>query len=193
MHISRTLVTVVLSLALAACSGVETRPEDTAGFAAKNYQYYSWRSQPLQNPGNSNDAIYLMDPIVRREIDKTLQAKGYRLDPERAQFSVDYLQAPGLRMGEKSEVASNITHYPTVNPNRQVDGAVVDNAHALGGVKETSNIAIQINDVAGKQEIWQVIITKFVENTNQVDRQNLDKNLSRAISKGLDTLPPASN
>jgi hypothetical protein len=193
MHISRTLVTVVLSFALAACSGVETRPEDTAGFAAKNYQYYSWRSQPLQNPANSTDAIYLMDPIVRREIDKTLQAKGYRLDPERAQFSVDYLQAPGLRMGEKSEVASNITHYPTVNPNRQVDGAVVDNAHALGGVKETNNIAIQINDVAGKQEIWQVIITKFVENVNQVDRQNLDKNLSRAISKGLDTLPPASN
>ena len=193
MHISRTLVTVVLSLALAACSGVETRPEDTAGFAAKNYQYYSWRSQPLQNPANSTDAIYLMDPIVRREIDKTLQAKGYRLDPERAQFSVDYLQAPGLRMGEKSEVASNITHYPTVNPNRQVDGAVVDNAHALGGVKETNNIAIQINDVAGKQEIWQVIITKFVENVNQVDRQNLEKNLSRAISKGLDTLPPASN
>jgi hypothetical protein len=193
MRISKTLVTALLSLALVACSGVETRPEDTTSFTAKGYQYYTWRTEPLKNPGNSTDAIYLMDPIVRREIDKNLQAKGYRLDPERAQFSVDYLQAPGLRMGEKSEVASNITPYPTVNPNRQVDGAVVDNAHALGGVKETSNIAIQINDMADKQEIWQVIITKFVENVNQVDRKNLDRNLTQAISKGMDTLPPAVN
>ena len=191
MRSSKTLVTVLLSLTLLACSGIETRPEDTARFSAKNYQYYTWRSEPLKNPENSTDRIYLMDPIVRREVDKNLKAKGYRLDPSRAEFSVDYLQAPGLRMGAKSEAASNITPYPTVNPNRQVDGAVVDNAHALGGVKETNNIAIQINDVESKQEVWQVIITKFVENVNQVDRGNLDKNLTKAISKGLDTLPPA--
>ncbi len=191
MRSSQTLTTVLLSLALMACSGIETRPEDTAGFSAKNYRYYTWRSEPLKNPGNSSDQIYLMDPIVRREVDRNLKAKGYQLDPSRAQFSVDYLQAPGLRMGEKSEAASNITPYPTVLPNRQVDGAVVDNAHALGGVKETNNIAIQINDVASRQEVWQVIITKLVENVNEVDRQSLDKNLTRAISKGLDTLPKA--
>ena len=193
MRILKTLASTLLIIALAACSGIETQPEDTARFAGKNYQYYSWRSEPLKNPGNSGDRIYLMDPIVRREVDKGLQAKGYRLDPERAQFSVDYLQAPGLRMGAKSEAASNITAYPTVLPNRQVDGAVVDNAHALGGVKETNNIALQINDVASKQEIWQVIITKFVENANQGDAKNLDRNLSKAISKGLNTLPAANN
>jgi hypothetical protein len=38
-----------------------------------------------------------------------------------------------------------------------------------------------------------VIITKFVENVNQVDRKNLDRNLTQAISKGMDTLPPAVN
>jgi hypothetical protein len=193
MRISQTLVTCLLSLTLAACSGIETRPEDTDRFAEKNYRYYAWRSEPLKNPTNSSDRIYLMDPIVRREVDRNLKAKGYQLDPARAQFSVDYLQAPGLRIGEKSEAASNITPYPTVLPNRQVDGAVVDNAHALGGVKETSNIAIQLNDVASKQEIWQVVITKFVENINQVDRKNLDSTLSKAISRGLETLPKAAN
>jgi hypothetical protein len=181
----------MLALALGGCSGIETRPEDTARFAEKNYQYYTWRSQPLKNPGNSNDRIYLMDPIVRREVDRNLQAKGYRLDPSRAQFSVDYLQAPGLRMGEKSEAATNITPYPTVLPNRQVDGAVVDNAHALGGIKETSNIAIQFNDVTSKQEIWQVVITKLVENVNEVDRKKLDTTLTKAIARGLDKLPSA--
>jgi hypothetical protein len=192
MRILKTQITAVLLLTLSACSGIETRPEDTAKFSAQNYQYYTWRSEPLKNPKQSADRIYVMDPIVRREVDKALQAKGYRLDSERAQFSVDYLQAPGLRMGAKSEAASNITAYPTVLPNRQVDGAVVDNAHALGGVKETSNIAIQFNDVESRQEVWQVIITKFVENVNQVDRKKLDNNLSKAINKGLKPLPPSN-
>ncbi len=191
MRISQTLATALLAVALVACSGIETRPEDTASFADKNYRYYTWRSEPLKNPGNSTDLIYAMDPIVRREVDRNLRAKGYLPDPARAQFSVDYLQAPGLRIGEKSEAASNITPYPTVLPNRQVDGAVVDNAHALGGVKETSNIAIQFNDVASRKEIWQVIITKFVENANQTERKKLDNTLSKAIARGLETLPKA--
>lgn len=184
-----TLAIALLSLALAACSGIETRPEDTTQFAAKNYRYYSWRSEPLENPTNSKDRIYVMDPIVRREVDKNLKNKGYILDPDKAQFSVDYLQAPGLRMGAKSEASTNISLHPSVVPNRQVDGAVADNAQALGGVKETSNVAIQFNDVGRKHEVWQVVITKFVENVNQVDPKRLDTNLSKAIAKGLDPLP----
>lgn len=194
MRITHTLALALLSLTLVACSsGIETRPEDTTQFAGKNYRYYSWRSEPLANPSNSTDRIYVMDPIVRREVDKNLKSKGYILDPEKAQFSVDYLQAPGLRMGEKSEAATNISLHPTVVPNRQPDGAVVDNAFALGGVKETSNVAIQFNDVSSKHEVWQVVITKFVENVNQVDPKRLDSNLTKAISKGLDPLPEAGD
>jgi len=191
MRITTSLAITLLSLAIAACSGIETRPAPVGEFAKGNYTYYKWRSEPLGNSGRSRDPIYMMDPIVRRELDANLRRKGYVLDPQRAQFSVDYLQAPGLRIGEKSEAASNITPYPRVIANRQVDGAVVDNAHALGGVKETSNVAIQFNDVNSKREVWQVIITKFVENVNQVDQKELEKNLTRAIARGLETLPAA--
>lgn len=192
MRITHPLAIALLALTIAACSGVETRPAPTEQFAKGNYKYYQWRSKPLDNRTHSSDRIYLMDPIVRRELDANLRSKGYILDPSKAQFSVDYLQAPGLRIGEKSSDASNISPYPSVVANRQIDGASVDNAHALGGVKETSNIAIQFNDMSSKQEVWQVIITKFVENVNQVDTQRLDKNLTRGIAKGLDTLPPAA-
>ena len=191
MRITKPLAIALLALTIVACSGVETRPAPTEQFAKGNYKYYQWRSEPLDNSTRSSDRIYLMDPIVRRELDANLRSKGYILDASRAQFSVDYLQAPGLRMGEKSGAASNISPYPSVVANRQIDGASVDNAHALGGVKETSNIAIQFNDTITKQEVWQVIITKFVENVNQIDPQQLDKNLSKGIAKGLDTLPPA--
>jgi hypothetical protein len=187
-----TRVAVLLfCLALAACAGIETRPTDTDEFAAGNYHYYQWRSEPLGSTTSSGDPVYLMDPILRHEVDAALQAKGYVLDPERAQFSVDYLYAAGLRMGEKSQDASNLTPYPTALPNRQVDQATVDNAYALGGVKETHNIALQFNDVQRRQEVWRVVISKIVENVNRVDRAELERNLKKAVRQGLRTLPAA--
>jgi hypothetical protein len=192
MRIIYTLALALLSLALTACSGVEIRPSETDTFAAGNYRYYKWRSEPLQNTINSSDPIYIMDPIMRREVDSTLRSKGYILDRERAQFSVDYLYAVGLREGAKAEQASNISPIPSVTPNRQVDQAVVDNANALGGLKETSNIAVQFNDTGTREEVWRVIITKIMDNVNTVDSTKAADVLSKAVDKALRELPDAS-
>ena len=189
MRIMRTVAVILLALAVAACSGIETNPGDVDAFAASDYRYYKWRSEPLHNTGNSADPIYLVDPILRREVDAVLQDKGYRMDAARAQFSVDYLYAAGLRLGETSQDATNLTPYPTALPNRQVDQATVDNAYALGGVKETSNIALQFNDVERREEVWHVVITKIVENANRVDRDALDRDLRKAIAQALRPLP----
>ncbi len=99
MRITTSLGIALLSLAIVACSGIETRPAPTKDFAKGNYKYYKWRSEPLGTSSRSNDTIYLIDPIVRRELDANLRRKGYVLDPQQAQFSVDYLKAPGLLMG----------------------------------------------------------------------------------------------
>jgi len=192
MPINNLLATALLSLAVTACSGVEIKPAETDTFAAGQYRYYKWRSDPLENTINSTDAIYVVDPIMRREVNSALQGKGYIADPERAQFSVDYLYATGLREGAKSEQASNITPYPSVTPNRQVNQAIVDNAHALGGLQETSNIALQFNDSKSRGEVWQVVITKVVENANSIDTGKLADTLSKAIKKALEELPDAS-
>jgi hypothetical protein len=191
MRLPTTLILLLTAALLWACSGVETQPEDTGAFAAGNYTYYKWRSEPLKNSARSTDPLYVMDPVLRREIDTELQAKGYVLDPERAQFSVDYLFAVGMRMGEKGSEASNLSTYPGVIPNRNIDQASVDNAYALGGVKETNNIAIQFNDVARKEEVWRVIITKIVENANTVDDKRLASTVRSAIRQGLRPLPKA--
>jgi hypothetical protein len=192
MRITHILASGLLSLALAACSGVEIRPKPVDKFAAGDYQYYRWRTQPLQNTANSSDPVYSMDPIMRREVNRGLQSKGYILDKERAQFSVDYRYATGMRDGAVSRETSNVTPYPTVVPNRQVNQAVVDNSIALGGVQETSNIALQFNDVADNKEVWQVIITKIVENVNRIDTTELNDNLKKAVGQALKPLPAAN-
>ena len=189
MRITRTVAVVLLALTMAACSGIETHSGDVDAFAAGDYRYYKWRSEPLKNTGNSADPIYLIDPVLRREVDAALRDKGYRLDADRAQFSVDYLYAAGLRLGETSQDATNLTPYPTALPNRQVDQATVDNAYALGGVKETNNIALQFNDVGRREEVWHVVITKIVENANRIDRDALDRDLKKAVTQALRPLP----
>ena len=134
----------------------------------------------------------MIDPILRKEVDAELARKGFILDPERAQFSVDYIFATGLRMGERGSDASNISTYPGVIPNRNIDQASVDNAYALGGVKETSNIALQFNDVERKEEVWRVIVTKIVENTNTAEYSKLESNIRSAVRQGMRPLPGAN-
>jgi hypothetical protein len=190
MRITNILANGLLALLLAACSSIEIQPDEIDKFAAGNYQYYKWRSEPMHNTANSSDPIYSIDPVLRRQVNANLQSKGYILDEERAQFSVDYIFATGMRQGEKSEQASNLIPYPSVTPNRQIDGASVDNAIALGGVKETRNIALQFNDVASNEEVWQVIMTRIVEDVNKAGSR-VDENLSKAINQALKPLPQA--
>lgn len=191
MRLTYFLLTSILAIALTACGGVETRPAETDTFAAGNYKYYSWRSEPLVNTGRSSDVLYTLDPVVRAEVDATLRSKGYRLNPAKAQFSVDYIFAAGWRMGEKTSESSNLNHRPSAMINRQVDQAVVDNANALGGVKETYNIGLMFNDTLSNEEVWHVVITKIVENVNNPDVSSLRKNAGSAIRQGLKTLPEA--
>ena len=122
MRTMKLLATLSLTLALAACSGIEIQPAETDTFAAGNFRYYTWRTEPLENTINSQDPIYLMDPILRREVDARLQEKGYILDPQKAQFNVNYISAPGLLTGEKGQESSNLRPYPTALPNRRFIG-----------------------------------------------------------------------
>lgn len=185
---------LLLVSALVACGSIETQHSDTAQFKAGNYTYYKWRSEPLRNTTGSGDTLYIVDPIVRREVNARLAERGYVLDAARAQFSVDYLQATGLREGVNSQDASGgIDPIPSARPNRQINQAMVDNAYALSGLQTTSNIAIQFNDVSTQREVWRVIITKIVDDVNTPDPATVERNLQQGISKGLKPLPEAGS
>jgi len=191
MRISTVLAYTCLSLCVVACSGVEIQRTDIEAFAGRHYHYYRWRTEALPASSRSSDPMYVLDPVMRKEVDAELQGKGYVLDEEHAQFTVDYLYVSGMQQGERSELASNISPYPRVTPNRHVDQASVDNAIALGGVKATNNIVLQFNDSTSNQEIWQVTLTKVVEDANNVDATRLDENLKDVLQRALEPLPPA--
>jgi len=183
---------LLCSLVLAACSGVAVEPAPVDDFAAAGYRYYRWRSEPLPADPRSSDPLYTVDPVLRSEVDRVLQAKGYLLDRERSQFSVDYLFAEGLVAGATPGQADNISPVPLVIPNRGVDQASIDNAIALGGVKETSNIQLRFFDRDSNELVWELTLSKIVENTNRVDPADLTDLLHGQLARGMKDLPAAA-
>ncbi len=191
MRITNILAYGILSLTVLGCSGVEIQPADTNRFIAGNYLYYQWRTDALPSDVRSSDPAYAIDPVMRRDVNADLQSKGYVLNPERAQFTVGYILMNGMVQGATSDLASNISPYPRVTPNRQIDQASVDNAIALGGVKETNNIILQFNDKTSNQEVWHVTLTKIVEDANSVDTSRINDNLTQYLKRALKSLPQA--
>jgi hypothetical protein len=192
MRLNPILAYALLPLLLLACNTVEVHHAPVEPFAAGGYRYYAWRTAPLPVKSTSTDPLYTLDPIVRREVDALLQGKGYLLDATRAQFTVDYQFMSDMRQGARSQLADNITAWPSVTPNRRTDQAAVDNAIALSGVQSTNNLILQFNDKATNREVWQVTLTRIVEDANDVAASGLDDDLTSSLQRALEPLPPAA-
>lgn len=183
------LICLVALLTLTGCSGVETIPDDTGAFVATGYTRYVWRSGPPSPGGQAATRIYEADQAIRGSVDARMAELGYQRVSSRdnAQFMVDYVAAAGFNEGRLSRTASNVQPYPSTTINRQADGATVDNAYALGGVKETGNIMLVFLDAGNSDPLWRVRISTVMEDANRVDPDAV----RRAMSQGLSTLPPA--
>lgn len=186
--ILRLLLPALLAVTLlAACSGVETIPDDTGAFAAKGYSRYAWRSEPLTQ-GRARDRLAEADPIIRSSVDERLAELGYtRVDQERAEFLVEYIAGASINAGRIPTTASNVTPYPSAQINRQADGATVDNAYALGGMKEMGNLLLVFVEPTATELLWRVRISKVIEDANRMNEQAV----RRAVRQGLATLPEA--
>ncbi len=188
------LLTLAAALFLAACGSNKYQSWDSDQFAQGNYRYYAWRSEPLPTDSGVQDEMYRLDPVVRPVIDQILQDKGYVLAPEKAQFNIDYLYAPGLQIGVASDEASNLYTHPGVVINRMPDGASVDNAHALAGVHETRSLALQINDVAATREVWRSIVTEISDGIPAGnDPDKLRRHLEHILHRAMRDLPKVAN
>ena len=176
-------------LLLLACSGIETIPDDTARFEAAGFNRYAWRSEPLSTGGRPGDLLYQADPTIRASVEERLAELGYvRVANDDAQFLIEYIAAGSINDGRLATSASNVTPYPVATINRQVDGATVDNAYALGGVKEMGNLLLVFVEKSTYDVLWRVRISKVIDDANRVN----ERALRTAIRQGLGTLPEAS-
>lgn len=191
MNVLKLCTAALALLFVVACSSVEIEAWEPTQFAAGHYQTYSWRSEPIINTVGSRDIIYKIDPVVRRETDRALQAKGYNKVEWNGDFNVDYIYAPGLRTGVAGEAASNISPRAGVRPNSNMSQAERDNAIALSGVKETHNLALQFNDGKSHTEVWRGVLTKIAQDITGENMGDTRRAISSGITQLTNTLPKA--
>ena len=172
-----------------ASSQVDTWPIEE--FSSANYKTYSWRSEPIKNTQGSADAIYTLDPIVREETDRLLQAKGYQRVGWNGDFTVDYIYAPGLVAGAKGDNAYIVSPRAGVRPNLNISQSERDNAIALGTDRETHNLALQINDGKKRTEIWRGVATKISEDINPRSSDAVRSSVRPLLTKITSQLPNA--
>ena len=173
------------------CASVEVDVWDSQEFAGSGFKTFSWRSEPFSSDFYFRDPIYVIDPILRELVDEELTARGYQRVARGGDFTVDYIYAPGVRFGAPTEASSNIAPRAGVRPNANVSQAERDNAVALSGVKETRNIALQINNGETNREIWRAVLTKIIADANTPDRDRTRRALSTGLRRAFDQLPSA--
>jgi hypothetical protein len=176
---------------LSACAGVEVDTWEPERFAAGQYRTYSWRSEPFSDGFFTTDPIYVIDPILREVVDDALVGKGYRRVSRDGDFTIDYIYAPGIRLGAPTEATSFISPRAGVRPNANISQAERDNAIALSGVKETRNIALQINDQGSGKEVFRAVITKIVANANKPEKSRTRSILKSGVNRAFRELPDA--
>ena len=188
----RSLLSLLAVTVLSACASVEVDVWDSDEFAAGDFKTYAWRSEPFESNYSSRDAIYVIDPILRDVVDEKLADKGYQLVERDGDFTVDYIFAPGVRLGAPAGQSTNVASRAGVRPNTNISQAERDNAIALGGVKETRNIALQFNSGETGREVWRGVITKIVANANDPDRDRAERLLGIGVGRAFRDLPDAS-
>jgi hypothetical protein len=113
---------------------------------------------------------------------------GYKLVAKsEAQFLIGYVAAAGINEGLIESTSSNVTPYPSAMIGRQIDGASIDNAYALGADKQTGNLMVVFLDNKTTDLLWQVRVSSLIQDANKVDTGAV----RQAIRQGLSTLPAA--
>lgn len=181
---------IALLLTLSGCGGVNFQTSDGKALKASNYRSYAFQTNPrTQEQSRWADPIYRLDPVMRAAIKESLQKKGYVAVSENPDFKVSYTYAPGFLSGVEPDNSATISPVPRINDMRLTDQASVDNAIALGGIKETINITITLFGSENSGTVWEARILMFVEDANNMDSGSAQKKLTKSVKRALEELP----
>ena len=174
---------------LSACSNVQIDRTPSDRFEAANYKTYTWRTLPIENTYGSDDPLYVVGPALRDAVDANLRKKGYLSVPEGGDFIIDFALKASLTDGALASGATNIDPIPSTVINRMPDGATVDNAYALSGVRQVNSLLIRFEDGEDQALIWAASMSRVVEDRNMPDEKIIE-NVSGAVEQALRPLPP---
>ena len=187
-QISR-LAAAILCIAMVGCVTMEVDTSSPKRFADKNYQTFSWRSEVPTGVPQSMESLYRLSTTVREVVADALQKKGYRYEASGGDFLVSYSFRTRLEGGEEPVTPGVNTGGAVIN--RNIDGAMMDNAYALSGPREVAMLMLSFEDGSNLATVWTASISQMVDNQNQANLDKVQRRLETGVAKALRSLPDA--
>lgn len=129
----------------------------------QGWRYYRWASPPLPD-GEAGRSMVAIDRALRAQLDATLAAHGYRMDPGLAHFAVDY------RIGGESAVGLPGLLSPTdeaerimAGPNAEYEVSSRFYTHRTLGYQEFGHLKLSVYDIGSKRIVWESRASKLVD------------------------------
>lgn len=191
----RLIPVLCTTLLLGGCLGIKTSQWQATGFAAAQpgWQYYRWDDPPLSGDEHG-DGMVVVDSALRQQVDQSLAALGYREDPQRAQFELDY------RVGDTAEAGQTGPSYPMgpreefervmAGPNAEYEVSSRFYTHQTLGYHQVSHLKLTIYDIASSRILWEASSSKLVDDPN-ASAQRVASQVAKATRKMLKPFPAA--
>jgi len=180
MSLLRTLVALLVALALAGCSRITVTADHdpSANFGALHT--YAWRPGPQQGVGDPRFDSALIDKRVRAAVDRVLASKGYRAAApgNTADFLVGYHAV--VRQKTSAQTINQMYGYRVV----ALPGGPGAHAHDY----DQGTLLIDVIDPTTLQLLWRGSGTGVVD--PQANPEKREQRINDAVERILADFPP---
>ncbi|MEH6549192.1 MAG: DUF4136 domain-containing protein [Pseudomonadales bacterium] len=183
------LASVVL---LSACVGTKTDSWQSPELDGTGWVNYGWNAPALTDKKKYSDNIRLIDEAVRAAANSQLSRKGYKENPEAAQFRLDYRVGSEASVGQ---LASARNMSATEIAERQWQAPLAEyevssrfyTAPSLG-YQTTSHLKLTILDVSTGKIVWEGLASRMSEHDG-VDSSKTRSKIGNAVDKLMSGFP----
>jgi hypothetical protein len=187
MFLKTLLASLVTLLMLTACIGTQVEVAPLNQFEPADYASFAWEEDAIENTGR-NAAYYNLDHSLRRQVNKQLEKKGYRLvDSTKASFLVTYRYFKVISADQGGIISPRDESLSAWGDGSDINGTLIQN-HYIPAAISHGHLEIDFDDAKSGKEIWKVNATKVVEN----DMDNLaavKKVISHLVPRVLESFP----
>lgn len=174
------LSSIAALLLLTACIGTKIEVAPYSQFDPASYASFAWAEEAIEDTGR-NGAYYNLDSSLRRQINKQLEKKGYRLvDKEDASFLVGYRFFQTVSPDQGGMISPRDESRSAWDTGSDVNGTSIHNHYVPVAIRH-ANLEVDFDDAKSGKEIWKVSAIKVVEN----DMEN-----EAAVKKSIRSLVP---
>jgi len=188
MSFYRFSILSIAALVLSACTSqklIVTQPADAQLSLANTY---SWSSQPISAKGLVDDSAAVFDKALRKDVKKSMKAKGYVYQEVGGDIALDYritvfAEAAAAIQATEAQATWGKNDSGTLEFNgwSEIDGA--------SALNNTAVLVLTAYQGSSKTKLWEAYVRRIVKNQGILSRDLIEEGVKSAVSRLMGEFP----